>query len=256
MKSPQAPQFNFVVKITPVVKYLLIINIAIWIFAILIGQGYVLKNEFFFDWFGLIPNQTIFNFKFWQMFTYMFIHSPHLNHILFNMLLLWWVGGQLETTMGSKNFLKYYLVCGVGAGILYLVILYGVFFTIGLGTSNVLNSPVIGASGSIFGLLMAFAIFHGENVVYFMMLFPMRAKWFVALLVLIEVFVLMSSGVSGPVANLAHLGGIIVGFIYLMYETRRRQQQGKKVKKRSHKSDDRRNLRLVVDNEKKKPTYH
>lgn len=240
-----------VIPMTPVVKALLIINVVLWLLAVVVLQGMVLKNGDVFAWFGMIPQSVIFEFKLWQPFTYLFLHSAQLTHILFNMLLLWWVGSQIELTMGSKKFLTYYLVCGVGAGILYLLVVFGVYLFMP-SMATVMHTPVVGASGAVFGLLLAFAIFHGEEVVYFMMLFPMKAKYFVCLLILIELFVISTSGLSGPVANLAHLGGIVVGFSYLMLQTHLKKRQ----KKRWFRKNGR-NLRLVVDNDKdKNQTYH
>ncbi|MCO5113360.1 MAG: rhomboid family intramembrane serine protease [Bdellovibrionaceae bacterium] len=252
-----------VVQMTPVVKILLIANIAIWLGVVhmlpfLMSQlassvewaGAITRSSLF-QWVGLVPYSTVFEFKLWQPLTYLFLHSPDLTHILFNMLLLWWVGSQIERTMGTKQFLRYYLVCGVGAGILYLVSAFFMTSILGMG-QDVMTMPVVGASGAIFGLLLAFAIFHGEEVVYFMMIFPMRAKYFVAILALIEVFMITTLGVSGPVANLAHLGGFIVGFAYLWFQTYLKRR----AKRRWFRKNGR-NLRLVVDNEKKsKTTYH
>lgn len=252
-----------VVQMTPVVKTLLIVNLAIWVGLVLLlpfvmrmipgspewASLFTTKN--IFDWLGLVPKAFTSDFKLWQPFTYLFLHSPDLTHILFNMLLLWWVGSQIERTLGSKQFLRYYLTCGVGAAFLYLLVV-GAFELFGSAAGPVAGMPVVGASGAIFGLLLAFAIFHGEEVVYFMMIFPMRAKYFVGILVLIELFVISSTGLSGPVANLAHLGGIFVGLIYLWTQTYLKQRAKQKWFRKNG-----RNLRLVVDNEKKKNnTYH
>lgn len=242
---------NFVVQLTPVVKALMIINVCFWLVGTVILQGYVLDQNYIFEWLGLVPNSTVFGFKFWQPLTYMFFHSENLNHILFNMLLLWWVGSQIEITFGSRRFLKFYLCCGAGAALLYLVVLYSIYFLIGFKENSILYSPVIGASGAVFGLLVAYAIYHGETVVYFMMLFPMRAKYFVSLLVLMELFVLVTAGFSGPVANLAHLGGIIVAFVYLQVEKWRMRRLTNKLLRSSD-----RKLKLVVDNERKTHTFH
>ncbi len=243
---------NFVVQFTPVVKILLLFNIALWLIGTVILQGYVLEGNYVFYWLGMIPNATVFQFKFWQPLTYMFFHSANLNHILFNMLLLWWVGSQIELTIGSKRFLRFYLTCGVGAGLLYLMILYGIYFIFGLENTKVLYEPVIGASGAIFGLLVAYAMFHGENIIYFMMLFPMKAKYFVGLLILIESYVLLSQGLSGPVANLAHLAGIAVAFLYFYFE----KLWLRRLTNRLLKNPASRRLKLVVDNAKKSETYH
>jgi membrane associated rhomboid family serine protease len=240
------------VQFTPIVKILLIVNIVLWLVGTVILQGYVLDNNYVFYWLGMIPNSTVFQFKLWQPMTYMFFHSSHINHILFNMLLLWWVGSQIELTMGSKRFLRFYLTCGVGAGLLYLTVLYGLYFTIGLENTRVLYDPVIGASGAVFGLLVAYALFHGENVIYFMMLFPMKAKYFVALLIIIECYVLLSQGFSGPVANLAHLGGIAVAFLYFYIE----KWWMRRLTNKLLKTPTARRLKLVVDNERKTETFH
>lgn len=243
---------NFVVQITPIVKYLLIINTVLWLVGTILLQDNILHSDLVFRWFGLVPEATVFQFKLWQPLTYMFFHSSHLNHIIFNMLLLWWVGSQLEITMGSKRFFRFYLICGVGAGLLYLTILYAIYFAVGLANASILTAPVIGASGAVFGLLVAYAFYHGESVVYFMMLFPMRAKYFVALLVLMEVFVLVKAGFSGPVANLAHLGGIIIAFVYFLVERWWMRRQTNKF----FKKNQNRTLKLVVDNERKKEVFH
>lgn len=242
---------NFVVQLTPIVKYLMIINAGLWFGVTMILQNYILKNTLVFDWLGMVPDSTVFKFMFWQPLTYMFLHSSHINHILFNMLLLWWVGSQIEITLGSKRFLKFYLACGVGAGVLYLVLLYLINIVFGISNSEIFNSPVIGASGAVFGLLVAYAFYHGENVVYFMMLFPMRAKYFVGILILLETFVLITAGFEGPVANLAHLGGIIIAFVYIYSERWWMRRQTNKFFKKTD-----RKLKLVVDNEKKTHTFH
>ncbi len=242
---------NFVVQLTPVVKYLMIINTGLWLGITMILQNYILKSNVVFDWLGIVPESTVFKFMFWQPLTYMFLHSSHINHILFNMLLLWWVGSQIEITLGSKRFLKFYLACGVGAGVLYLTLLYLINVVFGISNPEIFYSPVIGASGAVFGLLVAYAFYHGENVVYFMMLFPMRAKYFVGILILLETFVLITSGFEGPVANLAHLGGIIIAFIYIYSERWWMRKQTNKFLKKTD-----RKLKLVVDNERKTQTFH
>lgn len=246
---------NFVVTFTPVVKYLMIVNVVLWLVGTIILQGYVFDQNYVFQWLGLVPSGTVFQFKLWQPLTYMFFHSSHLNHLLFNMLLLWWVGCQLENTLGSKRFLKYYLVCGVGAALLYLAVLFGIYGFIGLADTSILHNPVIGASGAVFGLLLAYGMYHGDNVVYFLMLFPMKARYFVGILALMETFVLLNAGFSGPVANLAHVGGILVGFVYLMSEKWWMKKQTDKLLKKATAPGQRR-LKLVVDNEKKTQTFH
>lgn len=226
------------------VKRLIIINVVIWAVFILIIQNFFMDSPLIFEWFGLVPAKSLYNFFVWQPFSYMFVHSRHIFHIIFNMLTLWWLGSDLETRWGSRFFIIYYLVCGIGAGFLYLL---GVStYALISGNMAPLHIPVVGASGAIFGLIFAYGAIFGERMVYFMMIFPMKAKVFVALLAFIEVFSLLSSGFGSNVANLAHLGGFIVGWLFLLIYTRMR---GKRVRSATKKHG--RKLKLVVDNEKK-----
>jgi len=204
---------QFGMPLTPLVKRLIIINLACWIGLVLILQTWVLKQPLIFDWFGLIPEALILDFWVWQPFTYMFVHSQNIFHVLFNMLVLWWFGSDLEMRWGGRAFLAYYLSCGIGAGLIYVVGLLIYYF----GTGNVLplKAPVVGASGAVFGLMLAYGLLFGERVIYFMMMFPMKAKFFVLIIGGIEVLNLLNSGVSSQTANLAHLGGLAAGFIYL-----------------------------------------
>lgn len=254
MSHGSSRQISFTVpQVTPVVKYILIINLVCWLVGVVILQGYVFEQKYIFHWLGMIPESTVFEFKLWQPLTYMFFHSPELNHILFNSLLLWFIGSPIEITLGSKYFLRYYLVCGVGAALLYISVLYGLYYLVGMNSDQILYNPVVGASGAVFGLLVAYGILHGDNIIYFLMLFPMKAKYFVSILVLIELYVLMTSGFSGPVANLAHIGGIVVGFFYLWGTTLYRKRFKRRMSGRLFRSTD---LKLISNNRKKKFTYH
>jgi len=237
-------QFQVSINTTPMVKRLIIINTVIWVFLILIVQQYFLQEPFFFKYFGLIPADIIFNFFLWQPLTYMFIHADNIFHVMFNMLVLWMFGSELEGRWGSRFFLLYYLVCGIGAGTIYTfcTLIYYLF------TTDVapLMSPVIGASGATFGLVLAYGIIFGERQVLFMFIFPMKAKYFALLLGIIELLSLLSSGFGSEVSNLAHLGGIVSGFLFLLGYTR---YKNRRVRKRT-KSHGRK-LKLVVDNERK-----
>lgn len=230
---------QFVVSISPMVKKLIIINVAIWLVASLVLQRWFPV----FEWFGLVPSSVFFSFHIWQIFTYMFLHSNNdIFHILFNMISLWFFGSELEQRWGKHFFLTYYLVCGVGAAIIYSLVL--LFYYIFTGDEMSLLRPVVGASGAVFGVLLAYAILFGDRIMYFMMIFPMKAKWMVAILGFIEVVSLFSSGLSGGVANLAHLGGLISGFLFLIFWTRFKKSKNSK---RSKKSGGK--LKLVVDND-------
>jgi membrane associated rhomboid family serine protease len=162
------------------------------------------------------------------------------------MLLLWFIGSELEQRWGSKFFTIYYLVCGVGAAVLYTLGM-GIYAAV-TGQQTGLYIPVVGASGAIFGLLLAYGIIFGERVIYFFMVFPMKAKFFVLIMALVEFANLITSSTEGSeVAYLAHLGGIVTGYIFLVSYTRFQRFQWNKKTVQKHKG---RNLKLVVDNDK------
>lgn len=236
---------------TPAVKWLLIANVAVWFVFQVILEGFLRFP--FTSIFGLFPGKVLFEFQIWQLGTYMFLHSMQVTHILFNMLMLWFFGAELEQRWGTKFFLIYYFFCGIGAAILYCL---GVWiYALVTGSQTGLIVPVIGASGAIFGLLLAQGILFGERVVYFFMLFPMKTKWFVALMGVIQLASMMTSSVSGgEVAYLAHLGGLAAGYICLKGKNLFERNEWKRRQKAKGKG---RNLRLVVDNEKddKPPKY-
>jgi membrane associated rhomboid family serine protease len=136
----------------------------------------------------------------------MFLHDPYgFAHILFNMLALWMFGTDLERDWGTKPFLKYYFVCGVGAGV--CVVVANLFF-------GNLDSRTIGASGAIYGVLLAFGVLYPDRIILFSFLFPIKAKYFV---MIIGVIAFMSSlGAAGSgVSHVAHLGGMVFGFVFL-----------------------------------------
>jgi membrane associated rhomboid family serine protease len=189
------------------VKWLLISNTALFVlyfFANQAGFGQI------FRLFALVPRTVVESFTIWQLGTYMFLHDPNgFMHILLNMLSLWMFGATLEQTWGTKRFLTYYFVCGVGAGV--CVVLAALLF-------GPMNVSVIGASGAILGLLMAFGILFPDVELLFFFLFPIKAKYYV---MIIGAMVFMSSFVPGSgVSNIAHLGGMVVGYLYLRLKFR------------------------------------
>ena len=243
--QPPQMQFSMMVPVTPVVRWMIGISVAIWLIMQVIVEGYFLHQPTITWVLGLVPENVVSKFFVWELFTYMFLHSRNVFHIVFNMLLLWWLGAELEQRWGSKFFLLYYLTTGVGAAVIYTVCVFAYKF---IGPSSVWTTPVVGASGAIFGLMLAYGFIFGERVVYFMMVFPMRAKYFVMILGAVEVVTLLNNGLEGgDVANLAHLGGLISGFLFLQGYTRFQQRRWRK------QSDRRgRGLRLVVNNDEKK----
>ena len=114
-------QHYHIISPTPIVKKLIIINVSVWIGLVLIVQQFFMDQSYIFLWFGLQPFRLISDFWLWQPLTYMFLHSNDVFHVLFNMVLLWWLGSELEQRWGSQFFLLYYMVCGTGAAVIYTV---------------------------------------------------------------------------------------------------------------------------------------
>jgi membrane associated rhomboid family serine protease len=191
-------RFSFGYGLTPVVKNLMIIMGAVFLLQMLVG-GWM---EFYF---GLIPILVWKKYFLWQLFTYIFLHGGF-SHILFNLLALWWFGGELENYWGSKKFLFYFLFCGIGAGICTVLFTPDIYQRI----------PVIGASGAIYGILLAFAWLFPNRPILIYFLFPIPAKYMVIIFGLIEFFSSMG-GSGGGVAHLTHLGGLLFGFFYMGY---------------------------------------
>jgi membrane associated rhomboid family serine protease len=195
----------------PVIKNLLIINGIVFFIQLIFDntiEGRVILNK----WFALNPINLDgivnwpFNFQIWQLITYQFMHGGF-GHIFFNMFALWMFGSSIEDVFGSKKFLIFYLLAGVSAGLLQL------FLSPILGGAY---APTIGASGAVFGVLIAYAMFFPDNLIFLYFLIPVKAKYLIAFLVVIE-FLAVDSASSG-VAHLAHLGGALFGFLYIMFD--------------------------------------
>ncbi len=191
---------------------------------------------------GLVPSKFFDRGAVWQIITYMFMHAD-LFHILFNMLILWMIGSELEAGWGTKEFVKFYFICGISAALFYLIV--QVFFR---GTA-VNNIPMVGSSGAIYGLLVAYGIIFSDRQMLFMMVFPMKAKHFVFILAGIEFISTVFYAQSG-IANAAHLGGMIVGFSYLLikayFKIRKRQKDIPPQKRRKIRTS---HLKLIVNND-------
>jgi membrane associated rhomboid family serine protease len=159
--------------------------------------------------FGLEPFAVIEHFWIWQLGTYMFLHGG-VFHLLFNMLALWMFGTELERIWGTRYFLKFYFVTGIGAGILTVL-----FSLLPFGVSQqVYGSDVIGASGAIYGLLLAYALYFPDRPIYMYLVFPIPAKYFVMIMGALALY-LSVSGSNGGIANATHLGGLLVAYLFL-----------------------------------------
>jgi membrane associated rhomboid family serine protease len=183
------------------VKWLIAANVAIYLVYFF---GSFLRGDEILQGLKLVPRDVLHG-EIWQVVTYMFLHSlSSPGHILFNMLGLWMFGAPIEQTWGTKRFVQYYFVCGVGAG--FCVVLANLLF----GNPNV---AVLGASGAIYGLLLAFGMLFPDQEILVMFFFPMKAKYMVMLFGAIAFVFSFQRG--STVSNLAHLGGMIFGFLYI-----------------------------------------
>ena len=187
----------------PVVKNLIIINVLVYMATALLPVG----NEiirFCALWFGASPFGE---FHSYQFVTYMFLHAS-VEHIFFNMFALWMFGRTLEYELGSKRFLIYYMVCGVGAALIQLATAY---------LTGEMPIQLVGASGAVMGLLLAFDVMHPNAVIMLLIPpIPMKAKWFVVIYGVIELF-LGWTGFGGNVAHFAHVGGMLWGLLLLQW---------------------------------------
>ena len=168
--------------------------------------------------FALFPIGSPF-FEWWQPITYMFLHSDF-THLFFNMFALYMFGRQIEIDLGTKRFLIYYFACGVGAALVQLGIAQIDIANLS-DPIDYLRTPTLGASGAIFGLLLAFGMLH-PNVMIMLLIppIPMKAKWFVLIYGLLELYFIIFSRNDG-VAHFAHLGGMFFGWLLLVLWSRR-----------------------------------
>jgi membrane associated rhomboid family serine protease len=192
-----------------VIKNLLVINGIVFFIQLIASNFRVGSVPLWYimnTWFALNPLAEGANFQVWQLITYQFMHGSF-SHILFNMFGLWMFGMEIENLWGSKKFLIYYLLCGVVAGLfqLFLPPLFGQTAAI-----------TIGASGAVFGVMLAFAMIFPDRYIFLYFLVPVKAKYLIGFLIVLEFLLIDSAGSN--VAHLAHLGGAIAGFIYIMLD--------------------------------------
>ena len=193
--------FNFNWSFPRGVKWLIIANVAIYLVYFF---GSFIQGDEIFGFLKLVPSQVI-RGAIWQPVTYLFLHSlggP--GHILFNMLALWMFGAPIEEAWGTRRFVNYYFLCGVGAGLCVVV-------------ANLLwgnpNQVTLGASGAIYGLLLAFGMLFPEQEILVFFLVPIKAKYMV--MIFGAIAFVFSFQPNSTVSNLAHLGGMVFGFIYI-----------------------------------------
>ena len=185
---------------------IIMLNVIIYILQ---QQNY----EGFVYYFGLTPILVLEKLYIWQIFSYMFLHG-NFWHIFMNMYALFLFGMPVEELWGTRRFLFYYFLTGVGAGLIIFIMNY-------LAGGMALVIPTIGASGAVFGLLLAFVILFPDIELLIFFFVPIKAKYLVVLYGLIELLSLISSGVGSSVSHVGHLGGIFVGLVYFLIAKRR-----------------------------------
>jgi len=185
-------------------KWLLIVNVAVFVLSILSDHivGPFLAN------FALVPAEVVRQFAIWQLFTYMFLHAGF-GHILWNMLALWMFGAEIERLWGAAKFLRFYFTCGVFAALTVVACAY-VFGGTGVAT--------VGSSGAIYGILVAYGLMFPDQSILFGFLIPMKSKYFVMIIgaiVFLQSYMAVAGGRGSGVAVMAHLGGLVGGYLLL-----------------------------------------
>ena len=186
---------------TDAIKILVSVNFCIYILQSVSG-----KEDVFFRLFGLVPSAFMSDLMLWQPFTYMFFHAPFyssvgISHILLNMLGLWVFGRELEQAWGKTKFLRYYFITGIGSGLITY------FFQMGS------DNPVIGASGAVYGILLAYGISYPNRMLYIWGLIPVRSMWLVIIMGSIAFFGLL--GNADGISHVTHISGMLIGYVLL-----------------------------------------
>lgn len=182
---------------TPMVKRLLIANVATFVVLLMLPE-----RTWVLEWLAFRPDRVL--TRPWGAITYMFVHAD-LIHLLVNMLVLFFFGPPLEDRWGSREFLRYYLICGMGGVLLSFLLAPG--------------APIVGASAACYGLMLAFAMSWPDAPIYVWGIFPVKAKYLVGFFFLLT-FVQAFGAPGGPVAHMAHLGGLLTGLVYMRADWR------------------------------------
>lgn len=195
------------------VKRIIIACVAIYFLQVVLGAVSPTAASYLITFGSLIPVAVLHGWV-WQLITYSFLHGGVM-HVLINMLMLWMFGAQEEMDWGPKKFLEFYLFCIVGAALTTIAVAYSPI----PGVSPV--TPTIGASGGVYGVLMAFGMLYGDREIFmFPLPFMMKAKYMVAIMVLLVIIATFQPS-QGGVANFAHLGGLLFGFLYVKFLPKR-----------------------------------
>jgi|SRR5581483_4246733 membrane associated rhomboid family serine protease len=191
------------------IKRIIIACVAVYFLQVVLGAVAPSAAGYLFSFGALIPAAVLHGWI-WQVVTYSFLHAGVM-HVLINMLMLWMFGAQEEMDWGPKKFLEFYLFCIVGAALTTIAIAYSPIRGVSPGTAT------IGASGGVYGVLMAFGMLYGDREIFmFPLPFMMKAKYMVAIMILLVIIATFQPS-QGGIANFAHLGGLFFGFIYVKF---------------------------------------
>ncbi|MCF7797029.1 MAG: rhomboid family intramembrane serine protease [Lentisphaeria bacterium] len=191
--------------LTPAIKNIIIINVAVFLFLNLLGRNAGILVHYF----GLNPELVLTRVMIWQPVSYMFLHGGFM-HLFMNMLMLWLFGTELEMLWGRREFYRFYFITGIGSGILSIVP-----YIVGVLTQGTSFSPVIiGASGAVYGILLAFALTWPDRTVYLYFIMPVKVKH---LMIFMGIITFLSVGNRDGVSHVTHLGGLLVAWLYLRY---------------------------------------
>lgn len=179
-------------SLPPAIKALIVANCAVFLLSLIVGDQ-------FFQLFGLVPQRVLVERWVWQPFTYLFVHGGFI-HLLFNLFALWMFGMPVESQWGEREFLTYYFLCGIGAAAA----------TVAVDPQS--QVPVIGASGAVYGMLVAFAMLYPDSVIYLYFLIPVKAAHFAILFGAIEFFT-----APAGIARFTHLAGMVTGYLYIRW---------------------------------------
>jgi membrane associated rhomboid family serine protease len=186
-------------------KWLLIANVGIFVLHYILQAS---RISAFLQNFALVPEEVVQTFAVWQLVTYMFLHTG-ISHILWNMLGLWMFGAELERLWGTAKFLRFYFVCGIAAALTVVIAAY---------LFGGANQATVGSSGAVYGILMAYALMFPDRTILFGFLIPMKSKYFVMIIgaiVFLQSYTATMGGQGSGVAVVAHLGGLLAGYLYL-----------------------------------------
>src|SRR5437867_6274182 len=240
-----SPSVLFGGPAAPTVKMLIVANVAVFLLQL---AERLTGGQFLVPFLGLVPSRITYDLFVWQLVTYMFLHGGPF-HLLFNMLTLYMFGNELERHWGRKRFLSYYFVTGVGAGLCS--------WLVAMNSSTV----IIGASGAIYGILLAFAILDPNRIVLVSFLLPVKVKYLVLFMGIMAFYSSIAEAEPG-VAHIAHLGGMLVGLVILKgkswlyyFHSHREERRRQELKKQFEVYYG--EVRRKIENEKGKgPTIH